>query len=129
MPVTAVVAALLTLLFLALSVRVIRVRRAAKTAIGDGGSAGLLRATRVHGNFAEYAPLALILLGLSESLHAPRWLVAVLGVALLTGRLVHAIGVSQRNENLAFRTAGMMLTFGVLICAATTCLIAGLGNF
>ena len=69
MPVTALYAALLSIIFLVLAVRVIQVRRSEKIAIGDGGSAILTRRMRVHSNFAEYVPMALVLLALAGSVH------------------------------------------------------------
>jgi uncharacterized membrane protein YecN with MAPEG domain len=59
-------AALLALLYVGLAVRVIQLRRSERVALGDGGRQSLQRATRVHANFAEYVPLALILLVLAE---------------------------------------------------------------
>ena len=58
----AIYAALLALLFLALSVLVIRQRLRSRTVIGLGEAEGLLRASRAQGNFAEYVPILLILL-------------------------------------------------------------------
>ena len=66
MSVTPIYAGLLALLFILLSMRVIGTRRAARVALGDGGIPALLRRQRVHGNFAEYAPLALLLMALAE---------------------------------------------------------------
>jgi uncharacterized membrane protein YecN with MAPEG domain len=83
---------------------------------------------RVQANFAEYVPLALILLGLAESLHTSRWLLHGFGLALLVGRLVHAIGVSRPNEWLRFRVTGIALTFTVLIAAALACLYGAVHN-
>jgi uncharacterized protein len=37
-------------------------RKQFKVLIGDAGHERLLRASRAHGNFAEYVPIALILL-------------------------------------------------------------------
>ncbi len=122
MPVTALYAALLTPLFVFLSIRVIGFRRQARAALGDGGNQALLRRIRVQGNFAEYVPLALILLGLSESLHAPVWLLHGLGLTLLAGRVSHAFGVSRAQEQFGFRVAGMVLTFVMLLLAAGVCL-------
>ena len=42
---------------------------------------------------------------------------------LVVGRLLHAFGVSHVRENLRFRTAGMVLTFGVLVSAAVSLLV------
>jgi uncharacterized membrane protein YecN with MAPEG domain len=122
MQVTALYAALLTPLFIALSVRVIAMRRETGAPLGDGGSPELLRRMRVQANFTEYVPLALILLALAESLHNPIWLLHVLGSALLIGRMSHAIGVSRANEPFGFRVAAMALTFAMLVGTALTCL-------
>lgn len=107
-------AALLALLFVALSWRTIGLRRRYRVAVGDGGQPELLRAMRVHANFAEYVPLALLLIALVEIGGSPAWLVHGLGLALLVARCAHAWGVSQTKEDFRFRVAGMMLTFGVL---------------
>lgn len=107
-------AALLALLFVALSWRTIGLRRRYRVAVGDGGQPELLRAIRVHANFAEYVPLALLLIALVEIGGSPAWLVHGLGLALLVARYAHAWGVSQTKEDFRFRVAGMMLTFGVL---------------
>jgi uncharacterized membrane protein YecN with MAPEG domain len=122
MPITALFAALLAPIFLALSLRVIARRREGGTSLGDGGDAVLLRRMRVHANFAEYAPFGLVLLGLAESLHSPTWLLYALGLLLLLGRLLHAIGMSREPGIMAFRSAGMALTFTMLGAAALTCL-------
>ena len=121
MHVSAFYAALLTPIFVFISLRVIRARRGAGFAIGDGGNADLLRRMRVQANFAEYVPLALILLALSESLAAPVWLLHVFGMMLLLGRTVHAFGVSQSDEQFAFRVSGVALTMTMIISAAITC--------
>lgn len=58
---------------------------------------------RVHGNFAEYVPLAMILIMLAELGGASNRTLDALGLALLLGRAVHAFGVSQPRENHRFR--------------------------
>lgn len=123
MIVTALYAGLLTPLFVLLSIRVIRQRRAVRVGIGHGDDAALLRRMRVHANFAEYVPLALLLMGLLESMGTSRYLLHGLGIALVLGRLVHAYGVSQTKENLTLRVTGMTLTFAVLVIAALACLL------
>ncbi|MFD1695434.1 MAPEG family protein [Roseibium aestuarii] len=116
--ITPVYAAVLALIFVVLSVRVIRMRQKLWIPIGDNGQDALLRRQRVHGNFAEYVPIALILMICAELMLTPDWLVHAMGGCLVTGRLLHAYGVSQPRENLAFRTAGMALTFLVLTAGA-----------
>ncbi len=105
-----------------LSVRVIRLRRTAKVAIGGGGQPVLERAIRVQANFSEYVPLALILVTFVEMGRSPGWLVHGLCGLLLLGRLVHALGVSRTAEDFRLRVFGMAATFAVLGVAATVLL-------
>jgi len=116
-------AALLALLYLALSGLVIRQRLRHGVPIGLGEAEGLLRASRAHGNFAEYVPFALVLILLLEQGGAALWLLHGLGVALLLGRLSHAWGISRLPERLLFRQLGMLMTFGVLGVAALALLL------
>lgn len=116
--VTPLYAGLLALLFIALSMRAIAARRRARLALGTGDNPALLRATRVHGNFAEYVPLALLLFLLLELQGVPALLLHALGAALLLARLVHAWGVAHTNENFRYRVAGMGLTLTMLGLAA-----------
>ena len=82
--------ALLALLFLVLSVAVVRERGAQKVAIGAPPRGALERRVRVHGNFAEYAPFTLLLLAMAELRDAPPLLLHALCLALLAGRAAHA---------------------------------------
>jgi uncharacterized membrane protein YecN with MAPEG domain len=110
-------ASLLALLYFYLSVRVIRTRRQEHIPLGDHRNVRVLRAIRVHSNFAEYVPLALILITIVELRDVSRLLVHGLCVALVVGRVVHAYGVSQEKENYRLREAGMALTFGSILIA------------
>lgn len=120
--VTPIYAALLGLLLILLSFRVIRVRRRVRVAVGTGDNPELLRATRVHGNFVEYVPLALLLIWMLEAQGTSSVFIHVLGLALLMGRCVHAYGVSQTVENLKLRISGMLMTFSVLMVSALSLL-------
>lgn len=111
-------AALLTLLYVVLSLRVILLRRKSGIGLGSDADPQLLRRMRVHANFAEYVPLALILLLLLAQLEYPPLLLHMLGALLLLGRCLHAWGVSQPNERFGFRVSGMAATFTVLLSAA-----------
>ena len=118
MTVTPLYAALLGLIFVALSLQTIRLRRRHRVALGDGNQAPLRRAMRAHANFAEYVPLALLLMFFVERGGGSALRMHILGIALLAGRLLHAWGVSQLRENFRYRTVGMVLTFSVLISAS-----------
>ena len=114
MHIVALYASVLGLLFVCLSIRTLRLRRRLQIAIGDGDDKVMLRAMRVHANFAEYAPLGLLLIYLVEMSGAAPLLVHALGSSLLLGRSSHAYGVSQIREKYAFRVAGMAMTLAAL---------------
>ena len=115
---TGLYAALLALLYAALALRVVRLRVVLKQPLGDGGHAGLQRAVRVHGHFAEYVPLALLLLLLLELARLPALVLHGYGLLLLASRVAHAIGVARSPEHLAWRLAAMVITCNLLAGAA-----------
>ena len=118
MNVTPGYAAILALIFVAISVRTLRLRGKLRIGVGDGGNPVMLRAMRVHSNFAEYVPIALLLMFFAESLGTKPWMMHALGIALVIGRCSHAYGVSQVKENYRFRVLGMSLTFAVIVVAS-----------
>lgn len=111
-------ASLLALLFVALSIRTLRMRHKLKVSLGDAGNEALLRAVRVHSNFAEYVPIALLVLILVETSGASPVITNALAICLVAGRISHAYGVSQTKENFRFRVAGMAMTFTSIIGAS-----------
>lgn len=113
--VTSVFAALLSYLFIRLSSAVIRLRRKNMVALGSGGHEDLERAIRAQGNFAEYVPFALIMMGCLELNGAPWWLVALPGLSLTMGRLIHARGINEPPPNFRQRIVGMVLTINTLV--------------
>lgn len=116
--ITPIYAALLGLILLVLSVQTIRLRRRFQVAVGAGGEPLLERAMRVHANFCEYVPIAVVLLFFFERLAGAGWWVHVLGVFLVTGRILHAYGVRRVDEDLRLRITGMSLTFVVLLATS-----------
>ena len=123
MTIVPIYAALLALLFVLLSVRTIRTRHSRGVALGHGEDPAMLRAMRVHANFAKYVPLALLLIYFVEASSQTPWLVHLLGASLLCGRLCHAFGMSRTPENFRYRVVGMGLTFSVILVSAAHLLI------
>jgi uncharacterized protein len=117
MPITPFYAAILALMFVFLSVRTLRTRRALKIAVGDNGNQQMLRIMRVHANFAEYTPIALLLIYFFEALGGLAWVAHIFCICLLVGRVSHAYGVSQLNEVYKFRVFGMAMTFTAILSA------------
>ena len=121
MPITALYASLLVPLYVLLAARIILMRFSARVSVGDGGDKDLLRRMRVHANFAEYVPFALLLMGLAESLALDARLLHGVGIVLALGRYAHAYGMSRRKDILPLRTGGMIATLSVLIVLAANC--------
>lgn len=126
MTIVPIYAALLALLFFLLSVRTIRTRHSRGVALGHGDDPAMLRVMRVHANFAEYVPLALLLIYFVEASGHTPWLVHLLGATLLFARLCHAFGMSRTPENFRYRVLGMGLTFSVILVSAAYILITAL---
>jgi uncharacterized membrane protein YecN with MAPEG domain len=122
MIVTPLYAGLLALWFIVLSLRVSNLRRSARVSLGDGGNPSLARAIRGHANFAEYVPLALLLLAILELSRFSIYLIHVLGAILLIARLMHGYALTFTADWRLGRTAGATLTFIVIIVEALLCL-------
>lgn len=117
-PITPLFAAIFALFYLYLSFDVIRYRFKGKISIGDGGNKDLQLATRVHANFIEYVPLALILMWGIELVIYDSRLAYVLGMVLLIGRVLHVVGMHHPKNFLICRQIGTLATFAVLLLAA-----------
>jgi uncharacterized membrane protein YecN with MAPEG domain len=122
LPVTSIIAALAALLYIALAMRVIGVRRSDKVSLGDAANKTLETRIRQNGNFNEYVPLALILMAIAELQNAPRLLLIVLGLAILGGRLAHVYGLENMHNAVGrkLRTYGMLSTFLSLVILSLT---------
>jgi uncharacterized membrane protein YecN with MAPEG domain len=111
--ITAIYAALSALLIVRLSLSVIKLRRQNRVSVGDGGNEALQLAIRAHSNAVEYIPIALMLLFMLEFNGAPKLLVHISGIMLLTGRVLHAMGLTAKD--LQRRVLGMQITIYLLI--------------
>ena len=119
----AIYAAVLGLLAVLLTVRVIVNRVRTNVAAGDGGDARLAQSIRAHGNFAEHAPLALLLIALAEMLGAaPTWIHG-LGAVLVLARLISAWGLGTSLGTTPQRQIGAALTIAVLVLASLLILV------
>jgi hypothetical protein len=116
--VTSIIAAVLTIIFVKLSFSVISLRKKNRVGLGSGGHEDLERAIRAQGNFAEYVPFGIVLIACLELNGAPWWLVALPGITLIIGRLIHAVGINVPPPDFSKRVLGMMFTFGTLITLA-----------
>ena len=122
--VTLLYAGLLTLWFVVLSVRVVTLRRRG-IIFGDNGDVGVIRIVRAQANFAEYVPLALLLMGFLEVSRYSIYLLHLLGLTLLVARVLHGLALSFGWQIRFGRATGAALTFIVLLIEAVLCLYQG----
>lgn len=125
MTITLLYAGLLSLWLLVLSVRVIAIRSQG-ISLGDGGNPILLRRIRAHGNFAEYVPMILVMIGFLEISHFSALWIHLLGGTLVVSRLLHGYALSF-NESFKFgRIGGTALTLTLLGVCGFLCIYQAL---
>lgn len=124
MIVTPLYAGLLTLLFVLLSLRVVKFRQKG-IPLGDGGDPRMLRVVRGHANFAEYVPLALLMMAILELGRNSIYILHALGIALILSRILHGYALSYTTRFRFGRVWGAALTFIVLVVEALMCLWQG----
>lgn len=113
--ITPLFGAMFGLIYVVLSLNVVRYRFAHKVSFGSGGNKHLEMASRAHANFIEYVPLALLLMWFLESLTLSANEVFWSGAILLIARVSHAFGVLYPKQLLLLRQFGAIATFAVLI--------------
>ena len=119
--ITSLYAGLLAMLLFILSIRVIGLRgnpAFSFIAHGKGDEELLQRAIRAHGNFTEYVPMMLILLGFLELSEASELKLHLLGGAFLLGRVMHGICMGFMRSNMPLRVGGTALTLIPMAVAA-----------
>ncbi len=108
LPFTSLLIALFALLMVILGMLVSLRRFKLQTVFGDGNDDMLRRRIRAHGNFTEYAPLAILIVGILEFRGTVNILVGGLALAFLLSRLLHAYGMLY-GQSPTMRGIGMMI--------------------
>ena len=121
MIVTLIYAGLLAVIYFVLSYRIVQLRGHGAS-LGDGGDPVLLRRIRAHGNFAEYVPFILLMIGILELGRTPAILLHILGITLVIARLLHGYALSFTESFKFGRFWGTALTFVLLIVCGALCL-------
>jgi len=121
--VTALYAGLLGLLAVAVAFPPGMLRGKLNISVGDGGNPALLLAMRRHANFAEWVPLALILIALLELNGVSTRAIHSLGAALVIARLLHAIGLKSDTMQSIGRGLGAMATALITVTASVWLLV------
>ena len=115
---TSIYAALLGLMFIAITVRVGAYRGRSNILLGDAGDEQLVKLIRGQGNFVETVPIALLLIAFVELSGAADGWIHGLGIALLLGRISHYLQLTGSLTPIAFRAIGMVATLLVIAVAA-----------
>lgn len=122
-PVTALYAALFSLLFVILMVAVIKLRRSLRIGLGDGGNRDLQQAIRAHGNAVECVPIFLLMLATLELNHGSAALLHLFGGTFLVVRVAHAWGLYASSGASIGRVAGTAGTMTLLVALAVANLL------
>jgi uncharacterized protein len=121
--VTALYAGLLGLLAVVVAFPPGMLRGKLNIPVGDGGNPALLLAMRRHANFAEWVPLALILIALLELNGVSTRAIHSLGAALVVARVLHAIGLNSETVQSAGRGIGAMATALITVVSSVWLLV------
>jgi len=105
-PITALTAGILGIMSLVLAFLAGSMRAKTGISIGDGGNQEMLLAGRRHANFAEFVPMALILLAVLELAHVSSTALYVLGGGLVLCRVAHAVGIKADTMTGPLRAIG-----------------------
>ena len=112
MPIALTTAGAAALVNFWLSWRIAQVRTDENIWVGDGGNMRLIARMRAQLNFAEYAPIVLILIALIEATRgSPLWLWVVAAV-FIVGRVLHGFGMDGWRLG---RNAAMVCTAPIMI--------------
>jgi len=106
------------LILIVLTSLVTRQRRSQSISMGHNDNEDMQRAIRVHGNFTEYAPLAMLgLFGMAASGASPYWMYGI-GGAFTLGRIMHAFGYSKTTGKSIGRFYGIIITLVSMLVMA-----------
>lgn len=120
--ITIVYAGVLAILYACLTGYVAAGRYKYRVGLGNGGNPELTQRVRMHGNFAEHVPFALLLIFLVDySQYAPV-IVHALGIVLVIARVLHIWGIHTSAGASVGRFGGTVLTI-LIYCVCAVLLI------
>lgn len=122
---------LLGLILLGLSMQVVRLRRRLGVGIGSGDQPELARAIRAQANFCEYAPFGILLLLVLEGSAAVNSTVLhALGIALVTGRIMHGfMGLNRSAGVSSGRFIGTLITWLMILISSLLAVWVAVGRW
>lgn len=133
--ITSIYASIFSLMLIGLSINVVKGRRKFAVGLGDTNNIQMTRRIRAQANFAEYAPIFIILLGFAEHNGLPVWAINLFGLTFLAGRIMHAYSLLKAEKydqfhklttNPIWRISGMICTFNSIGLLAIIVLLQNL---
>ncbi len=109
--ITALYAGILALIVIALAINVTAHRVKLQVPLGDGGKPQMRRMIRLHGNAAEYIPLAIALMAIYELNGGGHMALHIVGIALIAGRVIQTWGMWATDMTNIGRQIGQSLTW------------------
>lgn len=91
------------------------------TGHGQETDRDMRRAERLLSSFVEYVPMALILMALIELKGTPAIILHILGIVLVSARVLHAYGSNDIPGSGLLRFIGAQLTFLMLTVSSMAC--------
>ena len=125
-PITALYAALLAVVFAWLSFKVGAARGRTGISILHGDDMQLAEAIRRHANFVEHVPIALILMGLIEINGGSAVLLHIVGALLVICRIAHPLGLHHDRMQHPLRMVGAGGTFLIILVLGLVALWQGI---
>ena len=119
--ITAFYTAIMALFFLGLTYYVIAGRWKHKVAIADGGNKDMVQRIRMHGNFAEFVPLLLIIMLLLELCGLANLYLHIYGISLCLARVSLAYGLYKTTGFSIWRFMGNLLTHILILVGVAGC--------
>ena len=120
LPITALYAGIMMIFALVLSFYggSFRGKSGISVLFGEPANMELAERIRIHQNFLEYVPMAIILMGVIEINGGNTTFLHVFGVVLIIARIAHAIGLKHDNMGHPGRVIGAGGTALISIAAA-----------
>jgi uncharacterized membrane protein YecN with MAPEG domain len=95
---------------------------------GDTGDAALTRAIRAHGNYAEYAPMVLLILVMLAWLGFTPLVLHLYGGIFTAGRVIGAVGMMRERHPNALRFTANAVTGLALLGGGVALIACALGK-
>ncbi len=123
--ITTFYAGILALLIFWIAIQSIKRRRGKQISLSDGGDEHMLRLNSAMRNATEYIPIFLIMMAGVESLGAPGFVLHLIALLFVTGRILHAWHFITARTDYTYRKFGMHLTLWPLLAMAVGAIAHG----